>query len=50
MVEFFLKGLGNKRTSQMVLYKAQDSMGRAIDWSKNFEANVSWVGEIQGQG
>ena len=44
-VEFFLKGLGNKRTSLAVLDKAPDSIGKAVDWAKNFEANVSWVGE-----
>ena len=44
-VEFFLKGLGNKRTSLAVLDKAPDSIGKAVDWANNFEANVSWVGE-----
>ena len=44
-VEFFLKGLGNKRTSLSVLDKAPDSIGKAVDWAKNFEANVSWVAE-----
>ena len=44
-VEFFLKGLGNKRTSLAVLDKAPDSIRRAVDWARNFEANVSWVGE-----
>ena len=38
-VEFFLKGLGNKRTSLAVLDKAPDSIGKAVDWAKNFEAN-----------
>ena len=38
-VEFFLKGLGNKRTSL-----APNSVGKAVDWARNFEANVSWVG------
>ena len=44
-VEFFLKGLGNKRTSLVVLDKAPDSIGKAVDWANNFEANVSCVGE-----
>ena len=44
-VEFFLKGLGNKRTSLAVLDKVPDSIGKAVDWANNFEANVSWVGE-----
>ena len=44
-VEFFLKGLGNKRTSLAVLDNAPDSIGKAVDWANNFEANVSWVGE-----
>ena len=44
-VEFFLKGLRNKRTSLALLDKATDSIGKAVDWAKNFEANVSWVGE-----
>ena len=44
-VEFFLKGLGNKRTTLAVLDKAPDSIGKAVDWANNFEANVSWVGE-----
>ena len=44
-VELFLKGLGNKRTSLEVLDKAPDSIGKAVDWAKNFEANVSWVVE-----
>ena len=44
-VEFFLKGLRNKRTSLAVLDKAPDSIGKAVDWANNFEANVSWVGE-----
>ena len=44
-VEFFLKGLGNKRTSLAVFDKAPDSIGKAVDWANNFEANVSWVGE-----
>ena len=35
-VEFFLKGLGNKRTSLAVLDKAPDSIGRAVDWANNF--------------
>ena len=45
LVEFFLKGLKNKRTSLAVLDKAPDSIGKAVDWANNFEANVSWVGE-----
>ena len=50
-VEFFLKGLGNKRTSLAVLDKAPDSIGKAVDWAKNFEANVSWVcGRFKGKG
>ena len=44
-VKKFLKGLGNKRTSLAVLDKAPDSIGKAVDWANNFEANVSWVGE-----
>ena len=44
-VEFFLKGLGNKRTSLAVLDKTPNSIGKAVDWVNNFEANVSWVGE-----
>ena len=44
-VEFFLEGLGNKITSLAVLDKAPDSIGKAVDWAKNFEAIVSWVGE-----
>ena len=44
-VEFFLKELGNKRTSVAGLNKAPDSIGNTVDWAKNFEANVSWVGE-----
>ena len=44
-VEFFPKGLGNKRTSLAVLDKAPDSIGRAVDWVNKLEANVSWVGE-----
>ena len=33
-VEFFLKGLGNKRTSLAVLDKAPDSIGKAVDWQR----------------
>ena len=44
-VKFFLKRLGNKRTSLAVFDKAPDSIGKAVDWANNFEANVSWVGE-----
>ena len=44
-IEFFLKGLGNKRTSLAFLDKVPDSIEKAVDWAKNFEANVSWVGE-----
>ena len=44
-VEFFLKGLRNKRTSLAVLDKAPDAIGRAVDW-----ANVSWVGKTRWQG
>ena len=43
-VVFFLKGLGNKRTSLAVLDKAPDSVGKAVYWARNFKANVSWVG------
>ena len=35
----------NKRTSLADVDKVPDSIGRA----RNFEANVSWVGEIQEQ-
>ena len=42
-VEFFLNGIKNKRTSLAVLDNAPDSIGRAVDWVKKFEANVSWV-------
>ena len=49
VVEFFLKGLGNKRTSLTVLDKSPDSIGRAVDRARNFEANVSWVRETQKQ-
>ena len=31
----------SQRTSLAVLDKAQDSIGRAVDWARNFEANVS---------
>ena len=34
-VEFFLKGLGNKRTSMAVLDKAPDLIGKTIDLAKN---------------
>ena len=34
----------------MVLDKAPDSIGKAVDWAKYFEANVSWWGKIQRQG
>ena len=44
-VEFFLTGLGHKRTSLVVLDKAPDSIGKAVDWAKKFEVNVSWAGE-----
>ena len=27
----------------MVLDKAPDSIGKVVDWAKNFEANMSWV-------
>ena len=49
-VEFFLKGLGNKRTSLAVLDKAPDSIGKAVDWAKSFEANVSCGGRFKGNG
>ena len=39
------KTQGKKRTSLAVFDKAPDSIGRAVDWGNNFEANVSWVGE-----
>ena len=45
VVEFFLKGLGNKKTSLAVLDNIPDSIGRAVDYVNNFEANVSWAGE-----
>ena len=44
-VEFFLKGLGNKRTSLAVLDKAPYSILRVVEWAKNLEVNVSWVGK-----
>ena len=44
-VEFFLKGLGNKRTSLSVLDKTPDSIGSAVDCANNFEVNVGWVCE-----
>ena len=44
-VELFLKGFGNKRTFLAVLDKAPDSIGKAVEWAKNLEANVGWVGE-----
>ena len=43
-VEFFLKGHVNKRTSLTVLDKTPDSVGWTVDWTRNFEENVSWVG------
>ena len=37
------------RTPLAVLDKAPDSIGRVVDWARNFEANMSRVWEIQGQ-
>ena len=42
MVELFLKGIGNKRTSLAVWDNVPDIIGRAVDLARNFKANVSW--------
>ena len=47
VVEFFLKGLRNKRTSLTGLYKSPDTIGRAVDRARNFEENVSWVERVR---
>ena len=44
-VEFFLKGLGNKRNFLEIFDKTPDSIGKAIDWAYNLEVKVSWVGD-----
>ena len=46
-VEFFLTRLGGEKRGLpwRFLDKVPDSIGGAVDWGNNLEANVSWVGE-----
>ena len=39
-LEFFLKGLGNMRTSLAILDNAPYSIGRAVYWEMYFEVNL----------